>query len=59
MCYLLRYDDVTANTPTLNESLLRRMNIVRQVRFQSIGKAFCNNFVDDIAKTNGPIICRH
>jgi hypothetical protein len=51
-------DDIISYLPTFNESLLRRVDINGQVRLKSIGNAFIYDFVNYIAKTNRPIICR-
>jgi hypothetical protein len=49
---LLGNNYIITNPPPFNESLLRRMDIVRQMRFESVCNALRDNFVYDIAKAN-------
>jgi hypothetical protein len=56
---LLSYNNIITDTPSFNECLLRRVNVVRQMRFESICNALRNDFVNDIAKTNRPEISWH
>jgi hypothetical protein len=49
MSNFLGNDDVVTYSPTFDESLLRRMNIIRQMRLNSICYAFGYDFVNDIA----------
>jgi hypothetical protein len=46
----LSKNNVVTNSPSFNKRLLRRINIIRLVRIESISKAFSNNFVDDVVK---------
>src|SRR4051812_38014126 len=58
MSDFLSNNNVIANAATFNESLLRRVNVVRQVWLKPICSAFGNDFVDNVAKTNRTVISR-
>lgn len=46
-------DNIRRNVPVLYESCLGVINIIRQVRFQSISKRFRNKLINDIHKLIG------
>ena len=52
----LSNNDVITDTPTLYESLLSGINIVRKVRLQSVGQGFGNDLINDIAKADRSIV---
>ena len=56
--FLRNYNVITNSTP-FDKSLLRGINIIRQVRFEPISERFSNNLVDDITKANGSIVSRN
>jgi hypothetical protein len=49
---LLGNNDVVTNSSPLDESLLSRVNVIREMRFQSVGNAFGYDFVNHVAKTD-------
>jgi hypothetical protein len=46
---LLSNDNIGRDVSVLNESSLRVINIVGEVRLKSVSQRFGNNFVNDIA----------
>jgi hypothetical protein len=50
---LLSNNDVVTNSSPLNESLLSRVNVIREMRLQPVSNAFGYDFVDHIAETDG------
>ena len=46
----LRYYDVVTNTSTFNECLLRRMDLIWQMRLQPISQGLSNNFINYITQ---------
>jgi hypothetical protein len=55
---LLGDDNVITDMPSFNERLLRRVNVVWQMRLESICNALIDDFVNDIAKANRSEISR-
>ena len=56
--FLHNYNVITNSMP-FDKSLLRGININRQVRFEPISQRFSNNFIDDITKANGSLVTRN
>ena len=46
MRYFLGHNNTIANATPLDESLLRRVNVVREVGFEYVGEGFGNKFID-------------
>lgn len=49
----LSNDDIIGNPSTRNKSMLRLTDKIRKFTFYSVGNRFSNNFVGNIAKTDG------